>query len=351
MPTTNHLTPPTPLLQITGGGLAGLGLGLLLQRTGIPVRLHEAGSYPRHRVCGEFISGLSPQEWEALGLADVIKERPRHTETAWFGRDGRLFARPLLPEPAVAISRYALDAAMAQKLRLAGGDVREKSRVATSGEGWVSAHGRQREPLVSPWMGLKTHYLDLPLEAGLEMHTGDGGYVGLTDLGHGRVNVCALLPSYAGEGGDRATLLPRRLRAIGLRALATRLEHAVPDSASVTGVTHFRLGWQRGLPRPTGLYLGDHVAIIPPFTGNGMTMALQSALVCAPYLQRWSAGDLSWEQTCRDSTAAIAARFRRRLRWASCLHPFLLTTMGQRALRAMAACGLLPFDWLYRRLR
>ena len=47
-------------IEIIGGGLAGLSLGLALRRAGVPVTLYEAGSYPRHRVCGEFITGLSP---------------------------------------------------------------------------------------------------------------------------------------------------------------------------------------------------------------------------------------------------------------------------------------------------
>ena len=45
-------------IEIVGGGLAGLSLGLALRQQDIPVTLFEAGSYPRHRVCGEFITGL-----------------------------------------------------------------------------------------------------------------------------------------------------------------------------------------------------------------------------------------------------------------------------------------------------
>ena len=44
-------------LTIVGGGLAGLTLGIGLRQRGVPVTVYEAGRYPRHRVCGEFISG------------------------------------------------------------------------------------------------------------------------------------------------------------------------------------------------------------------------------------------------------------------------------------------------------
>jgi len=44
-------------ITIVGGGLAGLTLGIGLRQRGVPVTIWEAGKYPRHRVCGEFISG------------------------------------------------------------------------------------------------------------------------------------------------------------------------------------------------------------------------------------------------------------------------------------------------------
>ncbi|MFZ9874958.1 MAG: NAD(P)-binding protein, partial [Candidatus Methylacidiphilales bacterium] len=44
-------------VEIVGGGLAGLTLGLCLRQKGVPVDLFEAGTYPRHRVCGEYLSG------------------------------------------------------------------------------------------------------------------------------------------------------------------------------------------------------------------------------------------------------------------------------------------------------
>ena len=54
-------------IEVVGGGVAGLALGLALRRANIPVTVYEAGDFPRHRVCGEFISGLDDRTRDALG--------------------------------------------------------------------------------------------------------------------------------------------------------------------------------------------------------------------------------------------------------------------------------------------
>ena len=55
-------------ITIVGGGLAGLTLGVALRQRDVPVTLYEAGSYPRHRVCGEFICGRGIDVLHTLGL-------------------------------------------------------------------------------------------------------------------------------------------------------------------------------------------------------------------------------------------------------------------------------------------
>src|SRR3954469_12996095 len=78
----SSMTAPHPV-EIIGGGLAGLSLGLALRRQGVPVVLHEAGDYPRHRVCGEFITGLADATIDRLGLRPALADALRHHEVAW----------------------------------------------------------------------------------------------------------------------------------------------------------------------------------------------------------------------------------------------------------------------------
>ena len=53
---------------IIGGGLAGLTSALHLSRFGIQVTLIEKNSYPRHKVCGEYLSNEVLPYLRSLGF-------------------------------------------------------------------------------------------------------------------------------------------------------------------------------------------------------------------------------------------------------------------------------------------
>jgi menaquinone-9 beta-reductase len=335
-------------VEIAGGGVAGLALGLALRREGVPVRVHEAGVYPRHRLCGEFISGAGPGEFARLGLAELLEGATVLTDSAWF-LDGRRVLQRVLPEAAHGISRWRLDAGMAARLAELGGEVRCGERIVRGpdpAEGWVLATGRPRA-VGGRWMAEKAHYSNLSMDAGLEMHLGRGGYAGVARVEDGEANVCALLPAAVGKSAPAS--LPDRLRACGLEALAARLEAAALIAPSRCGVSHFATGWQ---PRENGaLTIGDHCAIIPPFTGHGISMAMLAALEAAPPLAAWSTGCVSWCDAIHEIRRTLRRKFSGRLRWAVWLHPLLLRPAGQSALRLLARCGLIPWHWLYHKVR
>src|SRR5215510_1284032 len=101
-------------ITIIGGGLAGLTLGIGLRRHGIPVTIWEAGHYPRHRVCGEFICGKGRAMLTALGLEETLRGlNAREATTASFFANRSASPARSLPEPALCISRFTLDATMA----------------------------------------------------------------------------------------------------------------------------------------------------------------------------------------------------------------------------------------------
>jgi flavin-dependent dehydrogenase len=334
---------PLQPVEIIGGGLAGLSLGLALRHAGVPVSVTEAGDYPRHRVCGEFITGLGNDTVARLGLTSILHDARLHHEVAWFA-DGKPVGRQRLPTPARAVSRHRLDARLAQAFRAAGGELLTNTRITSASPqaGRIFATGRRRS--ASAWLGLKIHALGLPLQCDLELHLGDDAYVGLTGVEEGRVNICGLFHRRAirATGPD---LLLAYLREARLGALARRLCTVDFDPASFATVA--AVGFDRAVPRGDRIALGDAGAMIPPFTGNGMAMALQSAEVALEPLLAYASGMRPWADARRDIQVALARRFRLRLAAAACVHPFLWQPLRQSWLTGLARARLLPLRPLY----
>ncbi|MEX2578061.1 MAG: FAD-dependent monooxygenase [Verrucomicrobiales bacterium] len=337
-------------ITIVGGGIAGLSLGVGLRRRGVDVTLIEAGRYPRHRVCGEFISGVDEETLQDLGVADLLEDATPCSTTAWYAREGRFFTNEL-PAPAVGISRRRLDARMAERFVALGGNlvVGERFRSGGPPEGTVLATGRRRSA-GSSWLGLKAHLTGFDLESDLEMHLGDGGYVGLSRIESGKTNLCGLFRQRTSLTVSRDTALTAYLEACGLGLLAKRAGRAAFDPDSHVAVSAFAFGRQDEASDGT-LRVGDRHSIIGPFTGNGMSMAFQSAALVMPLLVDYSRGSREWASVVARSEETLQSFFRRRLGFSKAIHPFLTRPAGQNLMVGLARRNLLPFSQAYRVLR
>ncbi|HTY88950.1 MAG TPA: hypothetical protein VMB80_16000 [Candidatus Acidoferrum sp.] len=327
-------------VTIVGGGVAGLTVGIGLRQRDVPVTVWEAGHYPRHRVCGEFISGSGQQMLARLGLGGALEAAgAQKAETAAFFSLDRSTGSRTLPRRAIGLSRFKLDALLAEKFRELGGQLLEGRRreAADFGEGMVRATGRhaQAEADGVRWFGLKAHARGVPLAADLEMHISSRGYVGLCRVEGGKVNVCGLFRRRSGEP-DRVEDRQEWLRGLPGAPLRQKMAAAEFDEGSFCAVAGLSLRPCSAVNRED-CCLGDAITMIPPVTGNGMSMAFESAELALEPLAGWSRGEISWTDARRQIARACDAAFARRLVWAKWLQRLLLAPALQNALVLLAA--------------
>jgi 2-polyprenyl-6-methoxyphenol hydroxylase-like FAD-dependent oxidoreductase len=297
-------------ISIIGGGLAGLSLGILLRHRSVPVQLFEARKYPRHKVCGEFISGRGLEALAALGLEPFKLGRPVKTIT--FHRGARTSKPSPLPQVGVAIARFDLDFALAEEFSALGGDLHCPVRfTAKTGEqGAVFATGRRlHSESKGKWYGLKAHLTNVEPVSDLELHFSSNGYVGLCRLDAERTNICALFRRNPGEDAappDRAAHFK------SVASLTRRLEHARWDPESFAAVSGLSL-YEAFSPDTDRFAIGDALSMIPPFSGNGMSVALESAGLAVDPLIAYTSGELSWAKALQSYHSRARARFDRRL--------------------------------------
>ena len=331
----------TRRIKIAGGGLAGLSLGIALLKRGVEVELHEALAYPRHRVCGEFISGVTDGTLEKLGISAALDGAERLATASWNDGEGLVSEMEV---HGLGISRWDLDEKLRREFENLGGVLCTGSRIS-AGEGIVWAAGRPRSQ--GKWIGLKCHFRGLELRRDLEMYAAPGGYVGLARIGNGFVNACGLFSERHSNGSKGAEMLIGILESMGLGNLAGRLRKAQADAGSFCGVAGFQLGAQRG----PAFSIGDAAWMIPPFTGNGMTMAFESAECALQPALDYARGELDWDAAAMAVEQSQRRRFRKRMVAAMGLHVFLTVPLALRTVLALARRRCVPFQTLLQLVR
>jgi flavin-dependent dehydrogenase len=331
-------------VAIAGGGLAGLVLGIRLRLAGVPVTVLEAGSYPRHKVCGEFLSGRGLgllRDGDVLG-SWVDEECVLARTIAVYDGD-RLVAVRALPAPAACVPRFRLDAHLAARFRELGGTLVTQSRVAdgTGRPGLVLATGRRRRAGKPAWhwFGVKMHLPDPGLHADLELHFLEHAYVGLCRVGRSTANVCGLVrrrPSAALPTDPREP--ERLLWGPPGGQLHRRLSGTQPLDGSLVTVAGLDFG--RGAEDgSTEFRIGDCLTMTPPFTGNGMSMAIESGWAAAPALIGYSGGVSTWDEARQTAAATNHRLFGARLRWARALHRALWHPAARHPLLRLGAAS------------
>lgn len=290
-------------LVVIGGGPAGTSAAITAKRLGFDVLVLEAGSFPRHKVCGEFVSG------EALALlADLVGDPfllanvPRIDKVRVFVAHAQA-ELPIAPA-AASISRYDLDLALWSSAASAGCEVRDRSRVKAvarsenefvirldsvelSARAVVNATGRwsnlttDTRLAAEQWIGLKGHFTGSHPPQYCDLYFFDGGYCGVQPLGDRVINAAAMVkPTLAKNLGSVFNLN---------RGLRERSRSWTPVGNPVTTAP---LIFRSPRTSEDGmLFAGDAAKFLDPFAGDGISIALHSGHMAAEALGSFLCGD------------------------------------------------------------
>jgi flavin-dependent dehydrogenase len=332
-------------------------VAIRLATAGRQVTLLEKESAANHKVCGEF---LSP---EAVGYLNQLKINPLDLGAATI-RFVRLsskqrVAETALPFTALSLSRFALDEALLSRAEECGCKVQRGSFVEQlsiqndlwlaqlrGGEsvcahsvflangkhdlrGWERAHTGQGD-----LVAFKLHWQLDPAQTEklrdfIELFLFPSGYAGLSLVERNIANLCLVvrqveLRRIGGWQKLLASLLDDN------RHLKQRLQGAKTLWDRPLAISSIPYGHLAGLP--SGLWcVGDQAAVIPSFTGDGMSIALHSAALAS---EMYLAGDSAEQYNHR-----LHAQLSRGMSLATCLSRSMVTKAG----RSLALFGLSLF--------
>lgn len=333
---------------VIGGGPAGSMVALRLTEAGRPVTLIERERGPHHKVCGEF---LSPEAGSYLGQVGIdlreLGARPIDRVRLHAGRTPR---ETPLPFRAMSLSRRTLDEALLEQAGKKGCDVRRGVQIESltrTGELW-RAGVRGAEPIwartvflatgkheVGGWargkgtqpdlIGFKMHWrlrsaqIDA-LHGAMELYLFPGGYGGMSLVEGDAATFCFVVHrSRLQKAGGWARVVQEIRR--GNACVDERLEGAEALYEKPLAIAPIPYGYLANEDR--GIWcVGDQAAVIPSFTGDGMSIALHSAALAA---QMFLEG-----KSIADFIETLRAHLSKSMRLATFLSKLVLTGTGRR---------------------
>ncbi len=350
-----------PDLLIVGAGPAGGALAWMAAGRGLDVVLVEAAEFPRHKVCGEFISAEGAAVLRRLGVNTKAFPRIDHWRlTSLNGRslEGKLPEFPGVGAASLGWSRAEMDRALLEGARRAGARILQPYRYvdAEFKDGrvvachvhpigqpervqtirprvMVAADGRRsrlaallqpsrvldpRRPDGESWWGLKSHRTGCGQKRNrIDLHLFPGGYLGVGPIENDRTNLCMLVRRdtlrNAGGGPEDVYRKSTRQNPVVQTELAD-LQANRPWQA--VGPLRFgpRLAAAGGV-----WFVGDAAGTVDPFSGEGISHALLGAEALLSRVEQAAArGGINTElsedwQACWSQHFRTASRSTRRL--------------------------------------
>ena len=302
---------------IVGGGLAGLTSAVHLSKKGLTVLLIEKNEYPKHKVCGEYISnevlpylkalGFNPFDYGAKNIVDFTLSTPKSS-----------YVSTKLPGGGFGISRYCIDWELSKKAKQYGAKIlheivtdiqfdNDQFEVFTNqdkqyrAELVIGSFGKRSNLDVkmnrdfiqksSPFLGVKAHYIGNFPDDAVGLHNFKGGYCGVSKVENDLINICYIanyksFKRYKNIDDFQTKVLSQNTY---LKEVFDTYELAFEKPLTISQVSF-------SAKQPVEnhiLMCGDSAGMIHPLAGNGMSMAIRAAQMASLQILKFKSGEIT----------------------------------------------------------
>ena len=301
---------------VIGGGLAGLCNAIHLSKLGKKVLLIEKNEYPKHKVCGEYISN------EVLPYLDFLEVNPfdfgavRINKFQLSTTKSNIISAKL-PLGGFGISRYTLDLVLSEKAKENGVmilqdtvldvtflkdffQVETKDNNIFTSKITIGAFGKRSLLDVkmgrnfiqkkSPYLGVKIHVKGDFKEDLVALHNFKGGYCGVSKVENNAINLCyitnyATFKQYKNiEDFQEQVVFKNNY----LKEIFHSSEALFEKPLSIS-----QISFETKKPVENHILMcGDSAGMIHPLCGNGMSMAIQSAQLASKLILNYFNGEI-----------------------------------------------------------
>ncbi|MGJ8743410.1 NAD(P)/FAD-dependent oxidoreductase [Polaribacter sp.] len=298
-------------IVIIGGGLAGLCNAIHLSKFGKKVLLIEKNAYPKHKVCGEYISNevlpylqyldMNPFDYGAVKIKNFQLSTTKNN-----------LISAKLPLGGFGISRYKLDSILSEKAKENGVtilqdvviaidfkddlfSIKTKENHLFTSKIAIGAFGKRSLLDVkmnrnfikkkSPYLGVKIHVKGKFSSDLVALHNFKGGYCGVSKVENDVINLCYIsnfstFKKYKNIDDFQENVVFKN------NFLKELFQNSVSEFAQPLTISQISFEAKKPIENHI-IMCGDAAGMIHPLCGNGMSMAIQSAQIASKLILQY----------------------------------------------------------------
>ena len=290
---------------IIGGGLAGLCNAIHLSKFGKKVLLIEKNDYPKHKVCGEYISNEVLPYLAFLDINPFDFGAIKIDEFQLSTTNNKLISAKL-PLGGFGISRFTLDEVLAKKAIENGVFILQDTVVNINFKNdifyiktkvnqqfasiiVIGAFGKrslldvkmERDFIQkkSPYLGVKIHVKGNFPSNLVALHNFKGGYCGVSNVENNTINLCYItnfssFKKYKNIDDFQENVVFKN------SFLKEMFQKSTPLFEQPLSISQISFETKKPVENHI-IMCGDAAGMIHPLCGNGMSMAIQSAQIAS----------------------------------------------------------------------